>query len=91
MVGRERGRAGTGREAQARNTGRRSAKRNVEKVVKSARKIKQGADNIIRMEKGRGSRGPSRVTKRPAAKSATGTARQSRARINARTTRKKAA
>jgi hypothetical protein len=85
VAGRDRGRpsASGGRQAQATNTGRRSAKRNPEKVVKSARKIKQDADNIIRME--RGGKRPSRVTKRPAAKSASGTARQSRAGGNART------
>lgn len=88
-AGRDRGRTtGSRRQAAASNTGRRSAKRNPEKVVKSARKIKQSADNIIRME--RGGKRPSRVTKQPAAKSASGTARHSRSGANART-RKKAA
>lgn len=90
VAGRDRGRTSSsgGRQAQAKNTGRRSAKRNPEKVVKSARKIKQDADNIIRME--RAGKRPSRVTKQTAAKSASATARHSRSGANART-RKRAA
>ena len=90
-AGRNRARAGTGRTAAAAgNTGSRSAKRNPDKVVKAAKKIKQRADNIIRMEKGRGSRGPSRVTKRASAKTTGGTARQTRSRSNPRNKRKAA-
>lgn len=77
-AGRNRGKAtagGNSRRAVASNTGRRSAKRNTGKVAKTARRIKQGAENIIRMERGQGSRGPSRATKRTSAKSARTTAR----------------
>jgi len=88
---RTRGRTATGsRQPTARNTGRRSAKGNPEKVVKSARGIKQGAENIIRLERGQGSRRPARVTRRTSAKSATGTAKQGRSRSTAHS-RKKAA
>ncbi len=77
IAGRNPRRAGSGsRQAVARSTGRRSAKRNPEKVAKTARRIKQGAENIIRMERGQGSRGASRVTERGAAKTVGATARR---------------
>lgn len=91
VAGRNRGRATAGgRQAAASSSGRRSAKSNPRKVVKAARRIRQGADNIIRMERGQGSRGPSRATKRTSAKAVSGTARQSRSRNNARSRRRAA-
>jgi hypothetical protein len=90
VAGRNRGPASAGgRQAATSNTGRRSAKRNPEKVVKSAQRIRESASNIIRMERGQG-RGPSSVTKRASAKSASGTARQSRSGTNARNRRRAA-
>lgn len=90
VAGRNRGRVRVGgRGAAATSSGRRRAKRNRAKVVRAAPRIPQVADNVIRMERGQGRRGPARVTKRASVASA-GTARQSRGQANVRSRRRAA-